>query len=77
MSGTRSADSRSVLKQGATESLCEVCHLRPARLSLCDLCGRAWDRARNKDDGTLDAMLRWAARRAWRFALAQGKKARR
>jgi hypothetical protein len=65
------------MKQAATQSLCEVCRLRPAHLALCGLCGRAWDRVKNKDDGTLDAMLAWAARRAWRFALAQGKKARR
>jgi len=65
------------VKQAAAQSLCEVCRLRPAHLSLCAVCGRAWDRARNEDDGTLNAMVAWAARRAWRFALAQRKKARR
>jgi len=65
------------MKQAAAQSLCEVCHLRPAHLALCDVCGRAWDRAVNEDDGTLDALITWTAKRAWRFALAQGKKARR
>ena len=65
------------MKQAAAQSLCEVCHLRPAHLSLCETCGRAWGRARNKDDGTLDEMVTWVARRAWRFArLAQGTRSR-
>lgn len=49
--------------------LCVICRLNPAKLLMCAACGRAWDRASRKDDGSLNAMVAWAARRAWRFAV--------
>lgn len=68
---------RARMKHGAQASFCAVCQLNPARSHLCATCGRAWDRARNKDDGTLAAMMTWTARRAWRFArLAQRTRSR-
>lgn len=37
--------------------------------SMCAACGRAWDRHRRTDDGTLVGAMKWAAERAARFAV--------
>jgi hypothetical protein len=34
----------------------------------CEVCARAWDRQRHRDEGTILAAMNWAARRARRFA---------
>jgi hypothetical protein len=50
---------------------CVVCRSAVGRgATLCKACGRSYDRARQADDGTIAATIRWAARRAWRFARA-------
>jgi len=47
---------------------CVVCIDRPqAGLLLCKQCGRSYDAAKAADDGTLFAVIKWAAERARRF----------
>lgn len=54
---------------------CFVCGLERGGSStaLCLVCGPAFDRAMDKDDGTIMAMMQWTAKRARRFA-ARSKK---
>ncbi len=67
-----------MMKHGAQANLCQICHLRPGHpIGWCKQCRDSYDRAQTKDDGTVLAVIMWAAKRARWFALAQGKKTRR
>lgn len=46
---------------------CAICQAR-SPFGMCDPCGRSYDRARRRDDGSILAALTWAARRARRIA---------
>ena len=52
---------------------CAMCRRRVAGVidGFCMECGKSYDRARKRDDGTIRAALVWAANRAWRFAGAR------
>lgn len=61
---------------------CFICETPDDGVCLCDKCARAFDRATKKDDGTIMAVMQWAAKRARRFerklaALERGKRHRR
>lgn len=49
--------------------MCVVCNQRP-RVGgmMCEQCGCSFERAVSKDDGTIAAVIEWAARRARWFA---------
>lgn len=49
---------------------CVFC-TKPEEPEMCPRCSRSYDRSRRTDDGTLHAMMVWAARRARRFALKE------
>lgn len=54
-------------------SKCVICRLQPVRaLGMCEDCGKAHDRARDRDEGVL-ALIRWVANRTRRFAVAPPK----
>ena len=56
---------------------CVVCCLRPPRGAvLCAECAKAYDRSTAADDGTIAAIIAWAATRARGFS-AQARKRRR
>lgn len=47
------------------EVVCVICNTYLATgLSMCVRCSKSWNHARRKDDGTLFAVMTWAARRA-------------
>lgn len=49
---------------------CAICETPSTSTLLCEKCGRAYDRWREShaDDGTMDALIRWTAKRARHFA---------
>jgi hypothetical protein len=46
---------------------CGICGGKATSPVMCAACGRSWDRARNRDDGSVGAAMTWASKRARRF----------
>ena len=51
-----------------SSQVCGICARKHDFIGWCTACRKAWDRARNTDDGTVLAAMHWAARRARWFA---------
>ncbi len=49
-------------------TICEFCERPTPRWDMCERCAKAYEAARRKDDGTVHAILVWAAKRARFFA---------
>ena len=57
---------------------CPVCgELRPMMGAMCTPCGKSYDRATRRDDGTIQAVIEWAAARARWFERRRNNKTRR
>lgn len=54
---------------------CEVCQARSSGM-LCDACSKSFDRSTESDDGSIMAVIIWAARRARYFERMNLKKGR-
>jgi len=48
--------------------ICDICERPSTNGTMCRQCSAAWMAARRKDDGTIYAIMVWAAKRARFFA---------
>lgn len=57
----------------SSKDRCFICGLvrGGSGVQMCRICGPAFDRAMERDDGTLNAMMQWTAARARQFALRE------
>jgi hypothetical protein len=56
-----------------TETLCSVCRLETAELLLCKGCQRSYDRSLASKGEGIDELIKWVARRAWKFAVVSAE----